>query len=264
MHLHRGDEVVTLGSLTSTVVDGAEWCAETYPAWPEWPPVADEAERLFAFAESRGVFEMYLPKLITGQSRQRDAALGELRVAFYFHRNDFRIAEWCPSGEGSTKGEFTLECPTGEAIFVEVKTLGWESEVSQEARVAGRTTQPKYVSGEGLVIANDQALKSAVERAYPKFSSSRRNLLVVLDDLFLPMRYLTDTWARAALYRPSQGKFTTTSHQRLGGVGCFWRNEFRGEVWYDMPLFVNPNALPSCALPDVFALAFHGRVLTAG
>ena len=261
MEIRRGQHTIRLGPLTSTVVDRARWdAADEYPAWQFF---ADEAERLFAFAESRGVFEMYLSEL-TGPSNQRDSALSELRVAFYFDRNGFRVTEWRPVGEARKEGEFAIACPSGESVFVEVKSPGWEFELGQAERLAGRTKHPKYIDGEGRSLANDEAIVFAVEKAYPKFAATRHNLLVVVDDLFVSLEHGTDMWARGALYNQPEGKFTSSACERLGGVGCFWWATDYKNVWYEMPLFLNHHAAAECKLPGEFVKAFHGVILAAG
>lgn len=258
MEIRRGDYVIRLGPLTSTVVDRAT--RDEHDDYPAWQFYADEAERLFSFAESQGVFEMYLPEL-TRTANQRDSAVSELRVAFYFDRNSFRVSEWRPVGEPPKEGEFAITGPNAESIFVEVKSPGWEFELDQSERLAGRTKQPKYINGEGRSIANDEAIVFAVNKAYAKFAANRPNLLVIVDDLFVSLEHGTDIWARAALYSQPEGKFASAEHARLGGVGCFWFRTDHQTVWYEMRLFVNAHATPECRLPESFVSAFKGVVL---
>jgi hypothetical protein len=257
MKLQRGPFAIELGTLTTAIYDRAEW--KTEDEYPSWQLFADEAEKLLSFALSRGVFEMYLPEL-TRRASQRDSALNELRAAFFFDKNGFPVTEWRPVGEPPKEGEFAIRCPSGESIFVEVKSPGWEMELSQAERLAGRTKEPKYQNGEGLMIANEDAITFAVEKAYPKFSATTSNLLVVADDLFVSLEHGTEIWADAALYDPRRGgKFTSSSYERLGGVGCFWWSSKSDQMQYEMPLLVNPLVLPSCALPSVFVQEFRGR-----
>src|SRR5256885_49696 len=129
-----------MGPLTSTVVDRASWYGQD--GWPAWPCFADEAERLFSFAQTRGVFEMYLKELCASRN-QRDSAIAELRVAYFLDRNHFRIVEWRPVGHAYKEGEFIARCPSGEEIFVEVKSPGWESELSESEIRAGRAREEK-------------------------------------------------------------------------------------------------------------------------
>jgi hypothetical protein len=46
-------------------------------------------------------------------------------------------------------GEYLIDTPEGQHVFVEVKSPGWEGELSDEERTAGRAKQPKYQQEEG-------------------------------------------------------------------------------------------------------------------
>lgn len=261
MDLHFGRYTVRLGPLLSTVVDRAAWVGKD--GFPAWQFFADEIERVLSFAEARGVFEMYLPELTGRTPSQRDSALAELRVAYFLERNGFTVSEWRPVGLPPKKGEFVVRCPSGAEVFVEVKSPGWEGELTQEQRLSGRLSEPKYINGEVRYADNSQAIGFAVDKAYPKFPPSRHNLLVVADDLFLSMEYYPSMWARRGLYDSPDGKFATSAFERLGGVGLFWVKQDRQTIWYEMPLFLNPFATDAARLPLDFAQAFRGCVFTA-
>jgi hypothetical protein len=261
VEIRFGRYTVKVGPLLSTVIDRAGWAGKD--GFPAWQFFADEIERVLSFAAARGMFEMYLPELTGRTPSQRDSALAELRVAYFLDRNGFTISEWRPVGLAPKEGEFLARCPSGAEVFVEVKSPGWESELTQEQRLSGRLAEPKYINGEARYADNSPAITFAVEKAYPKFSPVRHNLLVVADDLFLSMEYYPSMWARRALYDSPDGKFATPAFERLGGVGLFWVKQQREQIWYEMPLFLNPFATEPTQLPDEFALAFHGRILTA-
>ena len=146
MQIRRANETVTLGPLTSAMAEGSA-CFERdeFPSSQFW---ADEVERVLAFAESRVGLHRCLGEL-RGTTSQRDSALAELRVAFFMDRNGFRLSAWKPRGAGLRQGEFCIKCPPDDELFVEVKSPGWESELSQTERLAGRTALPKYQHGEG-------------------------------------------------------------------------------------------------------------------
>lgn len=263
MQLQRANETVTLGPLSSTVADGSSWLgADEFPSSQLW---ADELERVLAFASGRGGFERCLGDL-RGSASQRDSALAELRVAFYFDRNGFRLTEWKPRGANLKEGEYCIVSPSGQDIFVEVKSPGWEGELLQTERLAGRTALPKYINAEARAVDRAGPIRFAVGKAYSKFAENKKNLLVVADDLFLGLQHRTDIPAHRALYAhdpdPEQaGCFANASYDRLGGVGIFWVcKALDGPVSYEMRLFVNPFA-SSCSLPSDFVQAFRG---TAG
>jgi hypothetical protein len=197
---------IVFGPLTSTVLDRARWRGEDeFPSNQAW---ADEVERVFSYAHAKGRFTVpYLSRLIGGRN-QRDSALEELRVAFFFHRNSFRVTEWEPVGAGGREGEFMISGPSSIGkIFVEVKSPGWEFELTLQERGARRPPRPKLIIGEARSYDPQAAIRFAVQKAYPKFKPDQPNLLVIADDLFVSLEHGTDMAASRALY--SAGQRTT-------------------------------------------------------
>ncbi|MGO9274449.1 MAG: hypothetical protein ACLQOO_30170 [Terriglobia bacterium] len=230
----------------------ARW-TDAYPAWQKY---ADELEQLLEFAKAHGQFESYLGPL-QSRDRQRASALMELRVARHLERKGFSPTEWSPSGAGG-RGEFVVEGPAGQRVFVEVKRPDWQGEVSPEERQSGRLSQPKRIGVKaGATDGPWKSLASRIDKAYngqKKFRDNVPNLLVVADDLFVSPSLLPDEFAGLALYDhrgTSPGYFTTKQYEKLGALAIFWLDEDIGKptVEYHMRLFLNPNALPSTALP---------------
>jgi hypothetical protein len=192
----------------------------------------------------------------------------ELRVAFYLEANGFRVVEWSPQGVGGHLGEFAVEGASRRRVFVEVKSPGWEGELSDEERRGGRKAQPKYIDLEGRSVAPWRKVRYEVEKAYRKFHPHIPNLLVIADDLFVSLEDGTDLHIGQALYSDSKaepGYFTDARYERLGGVGVFWVKS--GRIWlseyrrshpdYQMRLFLNPNALSATALPSEMETVFR-------
>ena len=260
MKLQRGPSVVTLGPLSAQVVKDAVWFgSDAYPSSQFW---ADELEGLLIFVQAWDVYDRYLPEL-RASTNQRDAALSELRVAFHFHRSGFPITHWKPVGSPPKEGEFCIACASRSEIFVEVKGPGWESELSNEERHAGRTKQPKYIDGEVHWVSSSETIVMAVNKAYPKLPDEAPNLLVIADDLFVGYlerrSALLDLEVGHALYScHNDGVFTNPSYERLGGVGVFAVSEKQSGICYSMRLFINSFA-KKCALPPDFVAAFHGK-----
>jgi hypothetical protein len=75
--------------------------------FPSHQEAADEVERVLSYGEVRGQFERLFPQL-NGRAMTRNSALAELRVAYYFDRNQFHVAEWEPFGDGLKRGEFSI------------------------------------------------------------------------------------------------------------------------------------------------------------
>jgi hypothetical protein len=145
-------------------------------------------------------------------------------------------------------------------VFVEVKSPGWEGELSDTERAAGRTRRPKYLHAEARAIAPWERIQFAVKKAYKKFSSDRPNLLVIADDLFVSLQHGTELHVGQALYGTLDGGcFTNSTYENIGGVGIFWVEQNDREIWYEMRLFINPYALRSTSLPTDMQLAFRGQ-----
>ena len=248
---------VEFGVLTSTMMDLADWRGkDEFPSSQLW---ADEIERVFSFAHSQEQFGRYLPVLRSPIS-QRDSALAELRVAFYFHRNQFRVTAWNPIGANRNEGEFFVSGPSGTNVFVEVKSPGWEGELSDAERASGRTRKPKYLHAEARAIAPWERIQFAVNKAYKKFSSYTPNLLVIADNLFVSLQHGTELHVGQALYgKRDGGCFTDSSYENIGGVGIFWVEQNDREIWYEMKLFLNPYVSLQVTLPSDMQLAFHGQ-----
>ncbi|MFX0202348.1 MAG: hypothetical protein ACFFCW_40090 [Candidatus Hodarchaeota archaeon] len=254
---HHDIVEIDLGPLASTVMNRARWRGQD--EFPSSQLLANEIERVLSFAEVQGQFGLYLGDL-TASATQRDSAIAELRVAFYFHRNQFSIAEWRPIGLSSKEGEFLVRGPSGMDTFIEVKSPGWEGELEEEERKAGRTKQPKYINAEVRSTAPWERIQFAVNKAYKKFSPDIPNLLVIVDDLFWPLRYRPEMHIGQSLYSTYHGgSFTNSVYANLSGVGIFWVEDNSKEIWYEMMLFLNPyahNPLP-CDMQE----AFRGQAL---
>ena len=246
--------VVRLGPFSSAIYHGARWAGDGYPSHQMF---ADEFESLLEFAHSCGVLTTYTTEL-RGRAAQRDSALEELRVGKLLSDAGFPIVEWRPIGLQPKEGEFLVRGSDDADIFVEVKSPGWESEVSQEDRLAGRLRQPKYRGTEAFYGNSGAGVRFAVDKAYPKFHPARRNLLVVADDLLVPLGFESSLWARDALYWEG-GKFTDPTYENLGGVGFLIKQQENYRAWSEMRLFLNPHA--RVPLPSGLVETFDGCVL---
>jgi hypothetical protein len=253
----RVPDGVRIGSLTSLVMNGAAWRnTNAYPSAQEW---ADEAEKLFNFAVSQNQFGRFLPNL-RGRWSQFESTQAELRVAFFLNRSGFRIAEWEPAGAAGCKGEFTVMGPSRLGIFTEIKSPGWEGELTSAELKAGRQREPKHVYCEGRAVGPWERVQFEVRKAYKKFATQKRNLLILADDLFIGLRHNSEMWASYALYsRRTGGCFADGSYENLGGVGFFSVTSNTDPISYGMQVFINPYALASVALPEDIRVAFQSE-----
>jgi hypothetical protein len=245
---------VRIGSFTALVMERALWRdTNFFPSNQDW---ADEAERLFNFADSQGQFPRFLPNL-RGRWTQFNSALAELRVAFFLHQNSFRIVEWEPTGAAGCRGEFTIACPSGVRVFTEVKSPGWKGELTPEEFKTGRQHQPKYLYCEARNEGPQERVQFEVHKAYEKFDAQNRNLLILADDLFTSLLRGADIWANYAFHSPRTGGcFVDNRYENLGGVGILQVVANTDPIAYEMKVFINPHALPSVALPADIPSAF--------
>ena len=235
---------------------------DDYPTTPEY---AQELDALLEFMDEQGRRSRFIPRL-ESKAAQRDEALEELRVAYWLHHSGFPIAQWDPPGLNGMVGEYFICTPEQKNVFVEVKSPGWEGQLSDEQRKAGRAKQPKYQNGEGGAVGNWMPLQECIasENAYPKFDPVQPNLLVVSDDLVLNLLEIPKH-IEVALY-PSHpgygvtGYFATPAYENLGGVGIFRAFSGGRGVEYEFRIFDNPFALPTAKLPDSILKKFKEKV----
>lgn len=226
---------VNLGPITRSILDHAAWGAKSvFPSTQNW---ADEVERVLCFLEAQGVLDDFLPRLCARET-ERDAALAEARMGFFFARNGFRILRWEPEEVPDRPGDIDIQWRDTEAIFVEVKGPGWEGELSKEALDAGRQHGPKYINAEARAIDPSERVAFAVKKALPKLAPSRINLVAVVDDLFMSPteipRVILDHRLNLVLAEPQcrvlAGIFLMNPVSYSGGDGVEYRTYFVANV----------------------------------
>lgn len=248
---------IKLGPLSEKLLTGARSTGhghDKYPAFQEW---ADELEQLLEFAVSQNQFERFGNPISKGRAHQRDEAVVELRSAFIFSRNGFPVIAWEPPGAGQSKGEYSLSAD-GQSVFVEVKSPGWEAELSPEEIKAGRTKEPKYVQGDGRAVAPWLQTRECVKRAYHKFSDDKPNLLLIADDFHVSLADDLDQvkiglFETNPVFGGEAGYFTNAAYERLGGVGLFSAHLMSDKrpVEYSLIVLANPFASRQTRLPEL-------------
>jgi hypothetical protein len=245
---------IRLKPLSAMLVRDAGWKGkDAYPAWQEY---ADELEVLLGFLRRQGQLERFWPRLRSPRPHERDEALQEIRVAYHLSERGFPICDWEPLGAGEHKGEFNIRARESSLVFVEVKAPGWESELSDAQRAAGRQKEEKYRRGiEGGAVGPWRGIRQAIRKAYPKFLDSQANLLVIADDYFVSLNEWGDLAAGQALLLDStalgeRGYFCSSLYENLGGVAFFSAAISEQRVEYQFTLYRNPKTLKTTALPD--------------
>jgi hypothetical protein len=144
-------------------------------------------------------------------------------------------------------------------MLVEVKSPGWEAELSEEQRAAGRANEPKYRENviEGGPAGPVQVIRRAVEKALPKFSGNYPSLVVVSDDCFVNLADWgwgppTMALIQNVLGGYGPGLFLDPDYSTIGAVCLFRAVSYleNNETDYQTLCVANPNAKPSATLPE--------------
>jgi len=248
-----GTGALRLGPAARRLISPDRW-TDGFPG-----PVAysRELNALVDWASTKGCLWRFQSRL-ESKNTQRDEALAELRLAYLFDSVGFPIVGWDPPGANGKKGEYLLATPEKTDVFVELKSPGWESELTPAQRAAGRQHQPKYDGMGGGAVGNFQAVHQCIARqnTYPKFTTTQANLLIIADDLNLSL-HDTLFQVEGALYGAKwqygeDGYFTSNRFENLGGLGVFYA--FSGVpsrgIEYQFVIYKNPHALPATKLPQ--------------
>lgn len=202
---------VVLGPLGRRVVDGAPWQpTSAYPARQQW---ADELERLLEFLQAQGRIESLLPRL-RGKESQLEGALAEVRTGFFLHHHGFDILRWEPEAVADRPADLEVSRCGSPAVLVEVKGPGWESELTEAERAAGRKALGKFVHGEVFSSDPIRSVLYAIDKSLPKLCAGQANLVAVVDDLRLSPTGLPPGWAESAVQEYLAGP----SMRVVGGV----------------------------------------------
>jgi hypothetical protein len=204
-----------------------------------------------------GALERYWPRL-RSKAQQRDETVNEIRVAYFLQSVGYPVVDWEPEDAGGHKLEFAVANPTErQRIFVEVKSPGWEAELSDAERAAGRASQPKYRADiiEGGPAGPVQVIRRTIKKAHPKFSGNQPSIVVVSDDC----RVNLGEWGwgplQMALSRDSigygPGLFHDPAYSGIGAVCLFRAVSLFGQrgIEYHSICMANPKALPAAIVP---------------
>jgi hypothetical protein len=256
---------VRLASLTARLKADAPWDDE-YPAWQEY---ADECESLLTFAQNHGVLDRFWPRL-RAKKQQRDEALNELRVAYFLDSIGYPVVEWEPKDADNYTLEFAVSLGDSGSALVEVKSPGWESELSERERNAGRKELPKYLPLEPRAAGPIEVIRRTLEKARPKFTGRAPTILFISDDCFvdlgewgwgpIQMALLQDSVA----YGP--GLFHSRDYAAIGAVCLFWNKAPLGQegIQFNTTCAANPNAMATARVPEHLLKALRRRPRYAG
>jgi hypothetical protein len=248
--------------LAGNLKNSAAWTDE-YPAWQDF---ADELEVLLSYLDRNGALSRYLPRL-RARAHQRDETINEIRVALLLDSLGYPIVDWGePQDAPGYNVEFAIALDANSRAYVEVKSPGWESELTDAERMQGRTKQPKYTGIEGGAAGPVQVIRRAVEKALPKFSGKVPSLLVISDDCFVNLAEWGHGPLQMALTGSSvaygDGLFRRPEYAVLGAVCLFRVMSYVGKpISYQALCLANPTALPGAVVPPELVARLSTKII---
>jgi hypothetical protein len=222
----------------------------------------DELEKWLNYIKNKCWWGSYFSRLTKEPIKKRDEALAEIHSAFFLEEiKGFVVKEREPKGANNKRGEFILSVG-GIDIFCEVKSPGWESEiVKKEGINSSRLRQGKHLPFEVRWTGISEFIQGTVNNAYEKFSEDKANLLIIVDDFWVPLFHQPPVQRNLTLYNalyyqsrpascqdPPSGCFTSSSFENLSGVLFLNIKEKNNQFEYQNQLCI--NAFAKMELPD--------------
>ena len=242
-----------LGPVARKLLSPDKW-TDGYPAREAF---SRELDALLHWANLKGCLFRFVGPL-ESRNHQRDEALNELRLAYFFDSLGYPVIQWDPPGANGKIGEFLLDTPGKVPVFTELKSPGWEGELSPAQLKAGRQHLPKYNGLDGGAVGNHQPVHRcmASPKTYPKFTDSQAGLLIISDDLRVSL-HDTLFQVEGALYGANQqygedGCFASNQFENIGGLGvfCAYSSAPSRGLEYKFVIYENPYALQATRLPQ--------------
>jgi hypothetical protein len=209
-----------------------------------------EINKWLVFIENKRELKRFIPRLTKMDNSKRDEALAEISSAYLLENElNFIVTGWEVPTKNNKNVDFVIERKVNE-IFCEVKSPGWERELSKKELMEGRKDQRKYIPSECRFFGHWKNIRYAIKKAYPKFLSNYKNLVIIQDDLWVNiLDFPTDIQIEIALlnnsiaYDATKGVFVDREYENVGGVLFININPASREKIYKYKFFANPNAL---------------------
>ncbi len=103
----------------------------------------------------------------------------ELRVAFSRTGTVSKLLQRELALGGVSRGSSPSRVRRTLGVFTEVKSPGWEGELTPKELKAGRQHQPKDLDRDGRAVAPWERVQFEIGKAYKKFDPQNRNLLIL-------------------------------------------------------------------------------------
>jgi len=207
-----------------------------------------EINKWLVFIKNKGELKRFIPRLTKMNNSKRDEALAEISSAYLLENElNFEVVGWEVPTKNNKNVDFVIERKVNE-IFCEVKSPGWEGELSKKELMEGRKDQRKYIPSECRFFGHWKNIRYAIKKAYPKFLSNCKNLVIIQDDLFVSiLDFPTKTPIDIALYEDTgqynneKGYFANSDYENVGGILFIDINPTNSKK-YKIKFFPNENS----------------------
>ncbi len=210
----------------------------------------NEIEKWLLYIKNKGELDRYLPRLTKMNSRKINEALAEISSAYLLEvKLNFKVTDWDVPTIRDQNVDFTITLYSKD-VYCEVKSPSWQSELSDKEKLGIRKAQGKYKINEVRFFGHWRNIRYAIKKAYPKFLSNCYNLVIIQDDLIVPiLNFPTNIQIEIALfekqgiYDNEKGVFINNDYANVGGVLFIDINPSSQESIYKYKFEDNPNAL---------------------
>ncbi len=216
-----------------------------------------EINKWLVFIKNKGELKRFIPRLTKMNNSKRDEALAEISSAYLLDNElNFVVIGWEVPTKNNKNVDFVIKGKSDE-IFCEVKSPGWEGELSKKEILEGRKDQSKYKHLEWRSFAHWKNIRYAIKKAYPKFLSNCKNLVIIQDDLFVsildfPTKIPIDIalYEETGQYNNEKGYFSNSDYENVGGSLFIDINPTNSKK-YKIKFFPNENSkipfiVPTC------------------
>jgi len=209
-----------------------------------------EIEKWLIYIKGKGELDRFKPRLQKMEYRKIKETLAEISSAYLLEEIlNYKVTDWEVDTANNSNVEFTIKKDSKD-IYCEVKSPSWQSELSDAEKVGKRKKQGKYINNEVRWFGHWKNIRYAIKKAYPKFLKDCYNLVILQDDLFVPiLNSPTDIQIKIALYEDTGqydkeiGYFAGKDYESVGGVFIIDINPSEKETKYKYKFYDNPYAL---------------------
>jgi hypothetical protein len=208
----------------------------------------NEIEKWLLYINNKGELNRFLPRLTKMDSRKINEVLAEISSAYLLEIIlNLKVTGWEVPTSSDKNVDFTIDL-NSEEVYCEVKSPSWQSELSKKEKLGIRKAQGKYKKNEVRFFGHWENIRYAIKKAYPKFLSHCKNLVIIKDDLWVNiLDFPTEIPINIALYEETgqynseKGYFANSDYENVGGILFIDINPTNSKK-YKIKFFPNENS----------------------